>query len=59
MTSGISEAAEKAKLYILSLIFIITVTHPTVHAVVSSARAVVSTAHGVDSRSGRGLKGFV
>ena len=33
--------------------------HPTIHAVVSSARAVVSTVHGVDSRSGRGLKGFV
>ena len=30
-----------------------------VHAVVSSARAVVSTVHGVDSRRGRGLKGFV
>ena len=31
----------------------------TVHAVVSSARAVVSTAHGVDSRMGRGTEGFV
>ena len=31
----------------------------TIHAVVSTARVVVSTAHGVDSRSGRGTEGFV
>ena len=31
----------------------------TVHAVVSSARAVVSTVHGVDSRMRRGTEGFV
>ena len=30
-----------------------------VHAVVSSARAVVSTAHAMDSRMGRGTEGFV